>query len=156
MQTGAGFPWGSSLGLLVLDLAPTSPCLGVLCVTSPATGKAGEEGHSLSCVSSLHGSKPLKGRGGRGFLYLGRDIEVGSQSRSLLRAAGKVQLFGRERGLLPLTPRAGSPAHLCLLALPAAPAACWSGAGSTSPVESCRSLPYPAPGVSGWTARPEQ
>lgn len=37
-----------------------------------------------------------KGRG-RGFLYLGRDVEVGSQSRSLLRAAGKVQLSGRER-----------------------------------------------------------
>lgn len=71
MQTGAGFPWGSSLGLLVLDLAPTSPCLGVLCVTSPATGKAGEEGRSLSRVSSPHGSKPLKGRRGKRIFVFG-------------------------------------------------------------------------------------
>lgn len=141
MQTGAGFPWGSSLPSLVLALAPISQYLGVFCMTSPATGKAEEEGHNLSRISSPHGSKPLKGGGGRGFVYLGRDIEVGSKSRSLLHAVGEVQPFGRERGLLLPTLGAGSLAHPCLRALPAAPAARWGQAGSTSPMESCRSLP---------------
>lgn len=58
MQTGAAFPWGSSLGSLVLALAPTSRYLGVFCVTSPA---AGEEGHSLSRIPSLRGSKSWGG-----------------------------------------------------------------------------------------------
>lgn len=73
LHTGAGFLWGSSLEMLVLALAPASQYLAVFWVASPATGVAGEEGHSfnLSHIVPLHGSKLLRVGLGKDFCTWG-------------------------------------------------------------------------------------